>query len=74
MFSHECLVVSQDSDTSFLLKIHLLGNPKTTRKELRCFDIDMIVESDLSSYKDLVDSVTEKYHTRLLGSSTCTVL
>jgi hypothetical protein len=50
-----------DSDTSFLLKIHLLGNPKTTRKDIRCFDIEMVVDSDLSNYKDLVESVTEKY-------------
>jgi hypothetical protein len=50
-----------DLETSFLLKIHLLSNPKTTRKDIRCFDIDMFVDSDLSSYQDLIDSVTEKY-------------
>jgi hypothetical protein len=50
-----------DSETSFLLKFHLLGNPKTTRKDIRCFDIDMVVDLDLSNYQDLIDSVTEKY-------------
>jgi hypothetical protein len=63
MFSRLSLLWSHrmDSDTSFLLKIHLLGNPKTTRKDIRCFDIEMVVDSDLSNYKDLVESVTEKY-------------
>jgi hypothetical protein len=50
-----------DSATNFLLKIHLLGNRKKARKDVKCFSFEMVVDSDLSNYKDFIDSVTKKY-------------
>ena len=50
-----------DVATNFLLKIHLLGNRKKARKDVKCFSFEMVVDSDLSNYKDFIDSVTEKY-------------
>jgi len=50
-----------DVATNFLLKIHLLGNRKKARKDVKCFSFKMVVDSDLSNYKDFIDSVTEKY-------------
>jgi hypothetical protein len=56
LYSHR-----MDSATSFLLKIHLLGNRKKARKDVKCFSFEMVVDSNLSNYKDFIDSVTEKY-------------
>jgi len=50
-----------DVATNFLLKIHLLGNRKKARKDVKCFSFEMVVDSDLLNYKDFIDSVTEKY-------------
>jgi len=43
------------------LKIHLLGNHKKARKDVKCFTFEMVVDSDLSNYKDFIESVTDKY-------------
>ena len=50
-----------DSASCYLLKIHLLGNRKKARKDLKCFTFEMVVDSDLSNYKDFIESVTDKY-------------
>ena len=50
-----------DSASCYLLKIHLLGNRKKARKDLKCFTFEMVVDSDLSNYKDFIESVTYKY-------------
>jgi len=44
-----------------LLKIKLLGNRKKCRKDIKCFSFEMVVDSDLTNYKDLVESVVERY-------------
>jgi hypothetical protein len=49
-----------DSTTNFLLKIHLLVNHKKARNDVKCFSFEMVVDSDLSNYKDFIDSVTKK--------------
>ena len=38
-----------DVATNFLLKIHLLGNRKKARKDVKCFSFEMVVDSDLSN-------------------------
>ncbi|KAG2563962.1 hypothetical protein PVAP13_8KG377102 [Panicum virgatum] len=50
-----------DSASCYLLKIHLLGNHKKARKDVKCFTFKMVVDSDLSNYKDFIESVTGKY-------------
>ncbi|KAJ1292336.1 hypothetical protein BS78_02G384600, partial [Paspalum vaginatum] len=50
-----------DANTSFLLKIKLLGNPQIARKEVRCFLIEKIVDSNLTNIKDLVESIEVEY-------------
>ena len=49
------------SASYYLLKIHLLGNHKKARKDVKCFTFEMVVDSDLSNYKDFIESVTDKY-------------
>ena len=46
-----------DTDTSYLLKIHLLGNPKKSRKDVRCFSLEKVVDADFTNYTDLVQSI-----------------
>ena len=48
---------SMEENTSFLLKIKLLGNPKKSKKEVRCFSIEKVVDSDLTNIMDLVESI-----------------
>ena len=50
-----------DPNTSLVLKIKLLGNYKKSRQDVKCFSIDMVVDSDTTNYMDLVESVVEKY-------------
>jgi hypothetical protein len=53
-------------DTSYLLKIHLLGNPKKSRKDVRCFSLEKVVDADFTNYMDLVQSIVQKYPTGYL--------
>jgi hypothetical protein len=48
-----------ETNTSYLLKIKLLGNRKKARKDVRCFSFDMVVDSDMSNYMDFVESVVD---------------
>ncbi|KAJ1257901.1 hypothetical protein BS78_10G031700, partial [Paspalum vaginatum] len=50
-----------DGNTSFLLKIKLLGNPRKARKKVRYFSIEKIIDSDLTNTKDLVESIEVEY-------------
>ena len=50
-----------DPNSSFKLKIKLLGNRKKCRQDMKCFGFDMVVDSDKTNYEDLVESVVEKY-------------
>jgi len=38
-----------------------LGNIRNCRKDVKCFSFDMVVDSDRTNFKDLVESVVEKY-------------
>ena len=49
-----------DTDTSYLLKIHLLGNPKKSRKDVRCFSLEKVVDADFTNYIDLVQSIVQQ--------------
>lgn len=51
----------EDMDSNYTLQIKLLGNRKRCRQEFQCFSFDMVVDSDKSNYKDLHDSVVDKY-------------
>ena len=50
-----------DPNSTFKLKIKLLGNRKKCRKDMKCFSFDMVVDSDKMNYEDLVELVVEKY-------------
>ncbi|KAM0838195.1 hypothetical protein ACQ4PT_061129 [Festuca glaucescens] len=49
-----------DRKSSYLLKIRLLGNPKKTRNDI-CYFFEKVIDSDLTNYKDLVQSIVEEY-------------
>ena len=57
----------KDLNTTFKLKIKLLGNRKKCRQDVKCFSFDMVVDSDTTNYKNLVESVVEKYPSGYLG-------
>ena len=39
---------------------------KNARKEIKCFCFEKVIDSDLTNYKDLVDSIVEEYPPRYL--------
>ena len=55
-----------DPKSTYLLKIRLHGNKKKARKEIKSFFFEMVIDSDLTNYKDLVESIVEKYPPRYL--------
>ncbi|XP_037489042.1 uncharacterized protein LOC119367695 [Triticum dicoccoides] len=55
-----------DQNSTYVLKISLLGNPKKARKYIKCFCFDKVIDSDLTNYKDLVESIVEQYSPRYL--------
>ncbi|VAH90360.1 unnamed protein product [Triticum turgidum subsp. durum] len=55
-----------DQNSTYVLKINLLGNPKKARKDIKCFCFDKVIDSDLTNYKDLVESIIEQYSPRYL--------
>ncbi|PUZ39076.1 hypothetical protein GQ55_9G252700 [Panicum hallii var. hallii] len=50
-----------DPESSYVLKIKLLGNCKKARKDVICFSFEKIVDSDTINFKDFVESVIDKY-------------
>jgi hypothetical protein len=55
-----------DVNSSYLLKIRMLGNPKTARKEIKAFYFEKVIDSDFTNYEDLVDSIIVQYPPRYL--------
>ena len=55
-----------DPKSTYLLKINLIANPKETRKDIRSFCFQKVIDSDLTNYKDLVESIVDQYPTRYL--------
>jgi len=41
---------NMDLNTSFKLKIKLVGNRKKCRQDVKCFSFDMVVDSDKLNY------------------------
>jgi hypothetical protein len=66
MFMHFSSNYRMDPNSSYLLKIRLFGNQKKARKEIRCFCFDKVIDSDLTNYNDLVESIIEQYAPRYL--------
>jgi hypothetical protein len=50
-----------DPNSTYSLKIRLLGNPKKARKEIKSFCSEKIIDCDLKNYKDLVESIVKEY-------------
>uniref|UniRef100_A0A453RM32 Transposase MuDR plant domain-containing protein n=2 Tax=Aegilops tauschii subsp. strangulata TaxID=200361 RepID=A0A453RM32_AEGTS len=55
-----------DPNSCYVLKIRLLGNPKKARKEAMCFYFEKVIDSDLTNYEDLVESIIVQYQPRYL--------
>ncbi|TVU49092.1 hypothetical protein EJB05_00383, partial [Eragrostis curvula] len=52
--------VGLDPNTSFLLKMELVTNRKKARRG-KCFCFDKVVDSDLTNFSDLVESVVHEF-------------
>ena len=50
-----------DPNSCYLLEIKLIGNWKKARNDVLCFNFEQTVDSNLTNYKDLVESIVEKY-------------
>jgi len=50
------LVIYTDrmSETNFLLDIKLISNYKKIRKDVKCWNFEMVVDSDKSNYMDFL--------------------
>ncbi|KAM3277450.1 hypothetical protein ACQJBY_045376 [Aegilops geniculata] len=55
-----------DPNSSYLLRIKLFGNPKKARKDIRCFYFEKVINSELTNYKDLVESIVKQYPPRYM--------
>ncbi|KAM0821509.1 hypothetical protein ACQ4PT_072156 [Festuca glaucescens] len=55
-----------DPNSTYSLKIRLLGNPKKARKEIKYFCFEKVIDCDLTNYKDLVEAIVEEYPPRYL--------
>lgn len=53
-------VFRMDPKSCYLLVIKLIGTEKR-RKDVKCFSFEMIIDSDLTNYKDLVEEIEDKY-------------
>ena len=49
------------SETNFLLDIKLISNYKKIRKDVKCWNFEMVVDSEKTNYKDFIQSVVDKY-------------
>ena len=61
---HFSYIYRMDPNSTYLLKIRLLGNPKKARKG--SFYFEKVIDCDLTNYKDFVGSVVEEYPPRYL--------
>ncbi|KAF8662533.1 hypothetical protein HU200_056130 [Digitaria exilis] len=49
-----------DPNSTFTLKIRLFGNKKKMREGYKYGFFELVIDSDLSNYKDLVGEIVEK--------------
>ena len=52
---------SLDPNSTYILQMKHLGNPKKARKDARCFCFEKAVDSDLTKFQDLVESIVDQY-------------
>ena len=50
-----------DASSSYLLKIRIIGNPKKVRKDVTCFLLEKVVDSDTTNFKDFIESIVNQY-------------
>ena len=56
-----CCFFRMDPNSSYLLQIKLIGSQKKAGKDVQCFSFEQIIDSDLTNYMGLVESIVEKY-------------
>ncbi|CAN6305381.1 unnamed protein product [Urochloa humidicola] len=56
---HDWLEEGMDPNSSFLLKIKLLGNRRKARKDVKCYALDKVVDSDVTNHNDLIELIVE---------------
>ena len=49
-----------DAKTSFLLDIHLKANPRNCMKDIPCYRLNKVVDSDLCNFKDFVGEIVDQ--------------
>ena len=50
-------IFRMDPNSCFLLEIKLVGNQKKARKDVQCFNFGQIIDSDLTNYKDEIETI-----------------
>ncbi|XP_037443040.1 uncharacterized protein LOC119311507 [Triticum dicoccoides] len=56
-----------DPNSTYLLRIKSFGSPKKARKDILCFCFEKVIDCALTNYKDLVESIVEKYPPHYMG-------
>lgn len=53
-----------DPNSSYLLRIKLIGNKKKTRQDLGCYSFTKVVDVDTTNFKNLVESIVDEFPPR----------
>jgi hypothetical protein len=49
------VIARMDPNSSYLLRIKLVGNKRKTRQDLGCYSFTKVVDADTTNFKDFVE-------------------
>ncbi|CAN6362471.1 unnamed protein product [Urochloa humidicola] len=50
-----------DPNSTFKLKFRLFANPKKAKKDITCYCFEMVIDSDVTNFKDLLEDIVDKF-------------
>jgi hypothetical protein len=50
-----------DPNSSFLLKIKLVGNKKKARQNLGCYTFTKVVDADTTNFRDFIELIVDEF-------------
>jgi hypothetical protein len=60
-----------DANSSFLLRIKLVGNKRKVRQDLSCYSFTKVVDVDTTNLKDFVESIGNEFPPRYMEYGIC---
>jgi hypothetical protein len=58
-----------DPNSSYLLRIKLVGNKRKVRQDLSCYSFTKVVDDDTTNLKDFVESIVNEFPPRYMESA-----